>query len=300
MSEPKVIVVGAGVAGLAAAFELVERGLKVEIVDRGSALGDGGCSWMAGGMLAPWCERASTDASVAELGADSISWWMNNFIGTVQSGSLVVAAARDLPELTHFAERTERYEWIDGDRINALEPDLAGRFRKALFFPGDQETLPQLDALLPQLEIDAQRVKLLGTSGWDYPSVHTSRRLTGAWFATPDPAGWRAFSERFGRSYGAMPPRLASLGHDAVVLAAALAASPKGARFTPGNLTRSSGFAGADGAFRLQPSGLVDRSLAVLELGVAGPVVVDPAATVIDNPQSVGKSPSPAKNASLN
>ena len=39
MSESKVIVVGAGVAGLAAAFELVERGLKVEVVDRGSALG---------------------------------------------------------------------------------------------------------------------------------------------------------------------------------------------------------------------------------------------------------------------
>ncbi len=153
MSESKVIVVGAGVAGLAAAFELVERGLKVEVVDRGSALGDGGCSWMAGGMLAPWCERASTDASVAELGAASISWWMSNFIGTVQSGSLVVAASRDLPELTHFAERTERYEWIDGDRINALEPDLAGRFRKAFYFPDEahldpRRALPALADLL--------------------------------------------------------------------------------------------------------------------------------------------------------
>ena len=153
MSESNVIVVGAGVAGLAVAFELVERGLKVEVVDRGSALGDGGCSWMAGGMLAPWCERASTDASVAELGAASISWWRNNFIGTVQSGSLVVAASRDLPELTHFAERTERYEWIDGDRLNALEPDLAGRFRKALFFPDEahldpRRALPALADLL--------------------------------------------------------------------------------------------------------------------------------------------------------
>ena len=170
----------------------------------------------------------------------------------------------------------------------------------ALFFPGDQETLPQLDVLMPQLELDAQRVRLLGTSSWDYPSVHTLSRLAGAWFATPDPAGWREFSERFGRSYGTMPPRLASLSHDAVVMAAALATSPKGSRYTQANLTRSSGFAGADGAFRLQPSGRVDRSLAVLELGVAGPVVVDAAASVINSPQAAGKSLSPAKNASLN
>jgi glycine oxidase len=153
LSESSVIVVGAGVAGLAAAFELAERGMKVEIVDRGSALGNGSCSWMAGGMLAPWCERASTDESVATLGAASIAWWRTNFIGTVQSGSLVVAAPRDLPELTHFAERTSHYEWADGDRIGALEPDLAGRFRKALFFPDEahldpRRALPALADLL--------------------------------------------------------------------------------------------------------------------------------------------------------
>jgi glycine oxidase len=161
VSESNVIVVGAGVAGLAAAFELAERGLKVEVVDRGSALGDRSCSWMAGGMLAPWCERASTDASVADLGAEAISWWMKNFIGTVQSGSLVVAAPRDLPELTHFAERTERYEWIDGDRVNALEPDLAGRFRKALFFPDEAHLDPRraLPALADLLKFRGVQVR---------------------------------------------------------------------------------------------------------------------------------------------
>jgi glycine oxidase len=161
VSETNVIVVGAGVAGLAAAFELVERGLKVEVVDRGSALGDGSCSWMAGGMLAPWCERASTDSIVASLGAAAISWWMSNFIGTVQSGSLVVAASRDLPDLTHFAERTERYQWIDGDRIGALEPDLAGRFRKALFFPDEAHLDPRraLPALADLLKFRGVQVR---------------------------------------------------------------------------------------------------------------------------------------------
>jgi len=174
LSESNVIVVGAGVAGLTAAFELAERGLKVEVVDRGSALGDRSCSWMAGGMLAPWCERASTDPSVAEFGAEAISWWIKNFIGTVQSGSLVVAASRDLPELTHFAERTERYEWIDGDRIAALEPDLAGRVDKALFFPDEAHLDPR--RALPAL---ADLLKFRGVSirfGADFHPADVPRR----------------------------------------------------------------------------------------------------------------------------
>jgi glycine oxidase len=153
LSHPTVIVVGAGVAGLACALELVERGLKVEVLERGRALGDGACSWLAGGMLAPWCERATTDEAVASLGAPSIDWWQRRFAGTVQQGSLVVAQPRDVADLTHFAQRTERFEWLDGERIAALEPALAGRFRKALFFPEEAHLDPRraLPALAEQL-----------------------------------------------------------------------------------------------------------------------------------------------------
>ena len=68
MERLSVTVIGAGVAGLCCALELAERGARVEVVDRGRALGDGACSWQAGGMLAPWCERATTDAAVADHG----------------------------------------------------------------------------------------------------------------------------------------------------------------------------------------------------------------------------------------
>ena len=175
MAKPSVIVVGAGVAGLATALELSERGLKVEVVDRGRALGDGSCSWMAGGMLAPWCERATTDEAVATLGAAAIPWWTTHFIGTVQSGSLVVAQSRDMPELTRFAERTERFDWIDGDRIGALEPDIAGRFRKALFFPDEAHLDPR--RALPAL---ADLLKFRGVSirfGADFHPADQPKRL---------------------------------------------------------------------------------------------------------------------------
>ena len=94
-------------------------------------------------MLAPWCERAATDEAVMRLGAPSIDWWLRHYPGTVRNGSLVVAPARDTAELTRFAERTENYEWRDADGIAALEPDLAGRFRRALFFPREAHLEPR-------------------------------------------------------------------------------------------------------------------------------------------------------------
>jgi glycine oxidase len=138
----KVTVVGAGVAGLAAALELVERGLPVEVIERSPAVG-AGCSRMAGGMLAPWCERAATDEAVARLGAPAIDWWLRHFPDTERHGTLVVAPARDAAELTRFAQRTDSYEWRDEAGIAALEPDLAGRFRRALFFPREAHLDPR-------------------------------------------------------------------------------------------------------------------------------------------------------------
>ena len=144
MKRQSVTVIGAGVAGLCCALELSLRGVNVDVVERGLVLGDGSCSWQAGGMLAPWCERATTDAVVASMGAPSIGWWVRHFPGTVRKGSLVVAQPRDAADLARFAQRTERFEWADAERIAALEPDLAGRFRRALFFPDEAHLDPRL------------------------------------------------------------------------------------------------------------------------------------------------------------
>ncbi|HZQ02275.1 MAG TPA: FAD-dependent oxidoreductase [Reyranella sp.] len=155
MGRSKIIVVGAGVAGLCCALELVQRGFAVEVVERGKTVGDGACSWQAGGMLAPWCEAATTDRIVAERGVASIDWWARHFAGTVRRGSLVVAPPRDGAELTRFAERTSHFEWADEGRVAALEPDLAGRFRRALFFAGEGHLEPRraLPALAGRLTV---------------------------------------------------------------------------------------------------------------------------------------------------
>jgi glycine oxidase len=151
-----VTVIGAGVAGLTCALALAEHGAAVEVVDRGSALGDRSCSWQAGGMLAPWCERATAEPVVATLGAPSIAWWAERYPGTVRNGSLIVAQTRDMADLTRFAQRTERFEWIGAERIAQLEPDLAGRFQKALYF-ADEAHLDPRRALACLAETLAQR-----------------------------------------------------------------------------------------------------------------------------------------------
>jgi glycine oxidase len=142
-ADVRVTVVGAGVAGLCCAIELAERGADVEVLERGAHVGELACSRLAGGMLAPWCERESAPPVVAALGDESIRWWAEHFAATRCNGSLVVAHGRDAPELAAFARRTERYEWVDGRGVAELEPDLGERFRTALFFPEEAHLDPR-------------------------------------------------------------------------------------------------------------------------------------------------------------
>ena len=150
-----VLVIGAGVAGLTTAMTLVERGAKVTLVERAPDLG-GSASWLAGGMLAPFCEGESAPRSVVEAGKRAIDWWDARVPGVVRAGTLVVAPARDASEIERFADRTTDYERLDQARIAALEPDLAGRFRRALFFAGEGHVDPR--AALRAL-VDALRAK---------------------------------------------------------------------------------------------------------------------------------------------
>ncbi|MBP1851900.1 glycine oxidase ThiO [Rhizobium halophytocola] len=136
-----ILVKGAGVAGLTAAFELVRRGLPVAVTDTQAQVGHG-ASHYAGGMLAPWCERESADDAVLRLGLSAADWWEAALPGSVmRAGTLVVAPPRDTGELTRFATRTGGYRFLDADTIAALEPALSGRFPTALFF----ETEAHLD-----------------------------------------------------------------------------------------------------------------------------------------------------------
>jgi glycine oxidase len=157
----RVTVIGAGVAGLACALELAERGAEVEVLERHTGLEGAGCSWFAGGMLAPWCELESSPPLIAELGAEAPAWWQERFAAAAVKGTLVLAHERDTPDLRQFGRRTRCFEMLQGPAIAALEPDLDGRFGRALYFAAEGHLDPRaaLVALLERLRAHAVTVR---------------------------------------------------------------------------------------------------------------------------------------------
>jgi glycine oxidase len=139
----RVAVIGAGVAGLACALELAERGARVQLFERAAGLKGAGCSWFAGGMLAPWCERENAEELIATLGAPGLQWWGRRVPSTARRGTLVIAQPRDTLELTRFARRTSHWQWLDGTGLQQLEPELGVRFDRALFFAEEGHLEPR-------------------------------------------------------------------------------------------------------------------------------------------------------------
>ncbi|MGI9386318.1 MAG: penicillin-binding protein activator [Methyloligellaceae bacterium] len=155
----------------------------------------------------------------------------------------------------------------------------------ALLIPGGPDTLPTLSPLIPYFEIDTKAVQLMGTGRWDFANIGRQKTLLGGWFPAPDPRGWREFTQRYVKTYGVVPPRIASLAYDAVSLAVSLSGNQPGQRYGAAQITRASGFAGVDGLFRLLPNGTSERGLAILEVQKFGSRVVDAAPNVFGQAQ---------------
>jgi ABC-type branched-subunit amino acid transport system substrate-binding protein len=153
----------------------------------------------------------------------------------------------------------------------------SGQGVDALFLPAGREDLPDLAPLLASEGLSSGQVQFIGTGQWDYPNIGSERALVGGWYPAPDPRGWSSFVDKYSKTYGAAPPRIASLAYDAVSLAVSLSPNPPGQRYTVTQLTRSSGFSGIDGLFRLLYDGTSERGLAILEVREGGPRVIDPA-----------------------
>lgn len=137
-----ITIAGAGLAGLASAYELLQRGAKVRIFEQGPGPGKASVARFAGGMLAPWCEYESAEEEVVTLGSRAFEWWAK-ITPVHRRGTLVMAPARDRAELTRFAKRTHGYRAVSAEEIAALEPSLEGRFTQGLFFAGEAHLDPR-------------------------------------------------------------------------------------------------------------------------------------------------------------
>ena len=138
----RVQVIGAGIVGLTAAFELARRGVEVALYERKPGPGLG-CSFWAGGMIAPWCERQAAEPIVTELGIEALDFWTKTLPVATIKGSLVVAPPRDRSDVVSFSKRTSEFEECDSRRIGEIEPDLADRFPYGLYFPKEAHLEPR-------------------------------------------------------------------------------------------------------------------------------------------------------------
>ncbi len=133
---------GTGIVGVWQAYVLASRGHKVTLVSKTVEPFTQASSWIAGAMLAPYCETESAEPVIRRLGLASLPLWHNAFPHVTANGTLVVAQPRDTSELNRFARQTSQHEKLDADRLEELEPDLAGRFRSGLYFPDEAHLQP--------------------------------------------------------------------------------------------------------------------------------------------------------------
>jgi hypothetical protein len=159
------------------------------------------------------------------------------------------------------------------ERYNATNVDNAARAVAALtvpvdalFIPDNGEAAQALNTALLANGIDRKQWQILGTSAWDDPRLFKESVFQSGWFAGPDKSGFAGFSQRYRARFGKEPPRLASLGYDAVFLVNALYAQYGDQAFSETTLRNPDGMIGTDGLFRFRNNGGIQRMLAIYEI----------------------------------
>lgn len=176
-----------------------------------------------------------------------------------------------------LAGRTDQISKQALARLSGLDTYGDPPFDSVLLPAGGPE-LRGIAPLLAYYDVDPARIRLLGTALWDEASgLGAEPSLVGGWYAAASPETRTDFENKFKRAFDRRPPRLASLGYDAMLLAVALTYAESGPDYSVGALTDTNGFAGVDGIFRLLPDGTNQRGLAVLEVERNGVRVIDPA-----------------------
>ena len=142
----------------------------------------------------------------------------------------------------------------------------------AILIPDTGQRLQNVASLLPYFDIDVQETRLLGTQRWSKGDWHHEPAMVGGWYAAPLSPDQARFAEHYQQMFHALPSDIAGLAYDAMALAAVLAEG--GPNFDSSILTGEAGFTGVDGLFRLRPSGITERGLAVMEIKADGPPVL--------------------------
>lgn len=178
--KPDIVVVGAGIVGLWQALLLTRAGYRVALCEQSAEPFVASASQWAGAMLAPDCEAESAPAIVRTQGHAALAMWRAVYASVTNAGTLVVANARDDAELNRFLRMTSGGTAVSGDALADLEPELAPRIARALYFADEAHMDAQsaLHALLAMAEAAGVSVKL--GAPW-HESANTSASMSSTW-----------------------------------------------------------------------------------------------------------------------
>ena len=147
----------------------------------------------------------------------------------------------------------------------ALAQSLRSAPAQGILIAESGTPLRSIGAALVNAGVDRTRVRFMGTSVWA-GDAQREPALAGGWYVSPDPGARTDFEGRYQTTYGHQPTRLASLGYDAVALAALLSRDRGAQGFSRTSIENREGFAGSDGLFRFSASGAIQRGLAIIEV----------------------------------
>lgn len=164
--------------------------------------------------------------------------------------------------------QAQLYNRTDADATaaaSALAAGLRGAPAQAILIADNGGPLRSIGVALTQAGVSQATTRFVGTSVWA-GDAQREPSLAGGWYAAPDPSARTDFEGRYQTMFGQAPTRLASLGYDAVALAALLSRDSGSRGFSRSALENSEGFAGSDGLFRFGANGAIERGLAIIEV----------------------------------
>ena len=142
--------VGAGIVGCAAAYELARRGARVCLVDRGEV--SGGTTGLGEGNVL-CCDKPTVDAELdlARRGLllyEEIEELLGAEAGLRRKGALLVHPGAEVPvgeaaRLEQMRAAGVQCEALDAEQTRAAEPELSGALAGSSLFPRDLQCAPR-------------------------------------------------------------------------------------------------------------------------------------------------------------
>ncbi|NKB26071.1 MAG: ABC transporter substrate-binding protein [Rhodobacteraceae bacterium] len=163
--------------------------------------------------------------------------------------------------------------------ISGFSKDAKSSGAQSVFFTsGTAGAMPFLADLLPGAGLPPSAVQYIGLQRLDIPSSALSLGgLQGSWFAIPDPSLAAGFRARYSERFGTDPHPTAGLAYDGIAAVGALVSEGSRDALSVRSLTRSAGFVGTGGVWRLRTDGTNDRALAVAQIRNNQVSIIDPA-----------------------